>query len=271
MKRPLSRILPLMLVPACLAVGCAPAGRSLSPTPETTSIGSCEPLPCAKVVLQDLPKLSDSMGEEARELIYAQVDTILFAPLDDSVGVSNREAFLASVEDQFAEYLKLREGDASSEWEVSRAASLLAVDEAVVSVKISSEGYVGGAHGFHDERLISFDAKTGRALTWDDLIGGGSRAPLLRVAEAEFRKVRNVPLTESLRDAGFEFPEGADFALPSNFAVTQEGVRLHYNPYEIAPYVMGATDLVIPADVASGVLRSDLPALALLQSSHDNL
>ncbi len=267
MDRPSPRTLIGLILTAFFAVGCAASQRSLAPSSEATTFGSCDPVPCAKVATQDLPRLSESIPEEVRELIYSQVDAILYAPLDESAGAPSRGTFLQSVQSQFAEYLDLRSSDAPSEWEVTRTASLLTADDGVVSVKLSSEGFVGGAHGFHDERLISFDTTTGKALSWDDLVGQGSRVPLLRVAEAEFRKVKNVPLSESLREAGFEFPDGSEFALPSNFAVTREGLRLHYNPYEIAPYVMGPTDLVIPPGVASGVLRSDLPALAVLRDS----
>ena len=270
MDRLLPRTLIRLFLTACFAVGCSASQRSITPLLETTSFGSCNPVPCAKVSVQDLPRLSDSIAEETRELIYSQVDEVLYAPLDDSAKKITRDSFLGSVDNQFKEYIDLKVRDATLEWKVSRTASLLFADDRVVSVKISNEGYIGGAHGFYDERLFSFDTTTGKALSWDDLVGQGSRYPLLRVAEAEFRKVRNVSIRESLRDAGFEFPEGIEFALSANFAITQEGIRLHYNPYEIAPYFMGPTDLVIPPEVASGVLRSDLSALKVLRDSDDH-
>jgi hypothetical protein len=41
----------------------------------------------------------------------------------------------------------------------------------------------------------------------------------------------------------------------------------HYNPYEVGPYVMGATDFTVPIEVVMPALRSDI-ARALPQS-HD--
>ena len=241
MDRLLPRTLIRLFLTACFAVGCSASQRSITPLLETTSFGSCNPVPCAKVSVQDLPRLSDSIAEETRELIYSQVDEVLYAPLDDSAKKITRDSFLGSVDNQFKEYIDLKVRDATLEWKVSRTASLLFADDRVVSVKISNEGYIGGAHGFYDERLFSFDTTTGKALSWDDLVGHG-----------------------------FEFPEGIEFALSANFAITQEGIRLHYNPYEIAPYFMGPTDLVIPPEVASGVLRSDLSALKVLRDSDDH-
>jgi hypothetical protein len=205
--------------------------------------------------------------EVARDAIYAKVDEALYASVADAVGIPSRERLVEEVRQQLAEYIQVADPGAPVEWQLSRVATLLVADAHVVSVEVLSEGFLGGAHGFRDIGLFSFDARSGALLTWDDIVARDSRGPLLRVAEAEFRKTRNIPLNESLSDAGFEFPNGASFDVASNFAITKGGLRMHYNPYEIAPYVMGPTEVLIPADVASGVLRSDVPALALLNES----
>jgi hypothetical protein len=36
------------------------------------------------------------------------------------------------------------------------------------------------------------------------------------------------------------------FKLSENFAVEKEGLRFYYNAYEVAPYAVDPTDLVIP-------------------------
>lgn len=243
--------------------GCFSRSRSTVAVEEVSAIGACDPRPCVRVATQDLVALPVSIPETARDAIYSKVDEVLYASLIDGAGTPTKARLEAEVRQQLDEYLSVADPGIPVEWQISRLAKLLVADQHVVSVEISSEGFLGGAHGFRDVRLLSFDAATGKALGWDDLVDPKSREPLLKVAEAEFRKSRNIPLYESLSGAGFDFP-GGGFELASNFAILPTGVRMHYNPYEIAPYVFGPTEVLIPSEVASGVLKSDVPALALL-------
>lgn len=244
-------------------IGCFSSSRPAVAVEEVSTIGACNPRPCVRVATQDLVALPVSVPEVARDSIYSKVDEILYASLIDGAGAPSRARLESEVRQQLDEYLSVADPSVPVEWQISRLAKLLAADQHVVSVEVSSEGFLGGAHGFRDVRLLSFDAATGKALGWDDLVDPKSREPLLKVAEAEFRKSRNIPLYESLSGAGFDFP-GGDFELASNFAILPTGVRMHYNPYEIAPYVFGPTEVLIPSEVASGVLKSGVPALALL-------
>jgi hypothetical protein len=126
----------------------------------------------------------------------------------------------------------------------------------LVSVVVKNEGFLGGAHGFSEETLFVFDGKSGKALAWDDVIASGSRDIFEKIAEAEFRRARSIPAGQSLSDAGFTF-ENEAFALPANFALTDKGISCHYNPYEVGPYVMGATDFTVPIEAVLPALRSD--------------
>jgi hypothetical protein len=38
---------------------------------------------------------------------------------------------------------------------------------------------------------------------------------------------------------------------------------IHYNPYEIAPYVFGATEIVVPMEAFRGVLSDDLKSVVV--------
>jgi len=46
-------------------------------------------------------------------------------------------------------------------------------------------------------------------------------------------------------EAGFYF-ENDVFKLTANFAITKEGLKFLYNPYEIAPYALGQQEIIIP-------------------------
>jgi hypothetical protein len=48
--------------------------------------------------------------------------------------------------------------------------------------------------------------------------------------------------------------ENDQFFLPDNFAIVEEGITFFYNSYEIAPYAMGATELILRYDELKGIM-----------------
>jgi hypothetical protein len=66
---------------------------------------------------------------------------------------------------------------------------------------------------------------------------------VLKIAESEFRKIKSIPENTATNKEWFW---NGLFYLPDNFAFTDAGLLFHYNSYEIAPYALGATELIIP-------------------------
>ena len=101
--------------------------------------------------------------------------------------------------------------------------------------------YTGGAHGMEALVCNVFDLTTGEAVSEPDLFAEGYREGVSA-------------LLESALDAFLEAQEEGDdlvFGAPEpngNFSVSEEGVTWTYNPYEIAPYAMGAIDLAVRWD-----------------------
>lgn len=93
--------------------------------------------------------------------------------------------------------------------------------------------------------FANLNPRSGAAIALSDLLEPGSEDKLRSIAEAHFRAVREIEEELSLADAGFTFENG-EFALPDNFAIGEDALTFYYNLYEIAPYSMGATQLVIP-------------------------
>ncbi len=56
--------------------------------------------------------------------------------------------------------------------------------------------------------------------------------------------MRAVAEGAALKDSGFTF-ENDLFTLPENFALRDEGLAFYYNPYDVAPYAMGPTEIVL--------------------------
>lgn len=240
--------------------GCFVAAKAKEPAVQSIPVGACNPFPCAKITIATLPELPESFTPEVCAAIQARVDQALYAPLDDVDEEITRERFIDGVKAQFEDYLEVKDPETVVDWQVSRSAFISFANDEFASVVVKNEGYLGGAHGFSDEQIFVFDGKTGRALGWGDILSPGSKEIFAKAAEAEFRRARNIPPTQTLREAGFTF-EDDTFALSKNFAVTDKGISLHYNPYEVGPYVMGATDCMVPIDVARPALNTEVITL----------
>lgn len=244
-------------------LGCSFATTTRAPMVDTVPIGACNPFPCAKVTIATLPEFPSSFTNEARAAIRERVDRALYAPLDDGQGEISRDRFLESVKVQYEDYLEVKDPETVVDWQVARSAFIMYANDDVASVVVKNEGFLGGAHGFSDEQIFVFDGKTGKVLTWDDILSPDSKSIFLKAAEAEFRRARDIKPMENLEEAGFTFDNNT-FALSQNFALTDKGISLHYNPYEVGPYVMGATDFVVPLDVVGPALNTSVINVAHL-------
>jgi hypothetical protein len=258
----LSYLLPIATIALSLS-GCSFVTTTRAPLVDTVPIGACNPFPCAKVTIATLPELPESFTNEARATIRERVDRALYAPLDDGQGEISRDRFLESVKVQYEDYLEVKDPDTVVDWQVARSAFIIYANDDVASVVVKNEGFLGGAHGFSDEQIFVFDGKSGRVLTWDDILSPDSKAIFLKAAEAEFRRARDIKPMETLEEAGFTFDDNT-FSLSQNFALTDKGISLHYNPYEVGPYVMGATDFVVPLDVVGPALNPSVINVAHL-------
>lgn len=256
MRVPTVLIATLVMGSLCGCAAFSPV-TAKRPSVETVNVGSCNPLPCAKVTFATLPELPDTFSAEAKDLIYARVDAALYAPLEEGEDEVSRGRFLSEVTAQYEEYLQIKDPDTVVDWQVSRTAFVMYANAQLASVVVKSEGFLGGAHGFSEETLFVFDGTSGKKLSWDDVIEPTSRGIFEKAAEAEFRRARGIPPTQTLQEAGFTFENDA-FILPTNFALTDKGIVCHYNPYEAGPYVMGATDFTVPLEVVLPALQSDI-------------
>jgi hypothetical protein len=46
--------------------------------------------------------------------------------------------------------------------------------------------------------------------------------------------------------------------LGENFALTDNGMEIQYNPYEIAPYALGETRVRVPREALEMIVKADL-------------
>jgi len=169
----------------------------------------------------------------------------LLEPLGDHWTVRSPEDVAASLLTDRADFLRDFPDAATGDWYLEREVRRLPAPAEVVSLEFVERQYTGGAHGLETIRLASFDAATGAILGLGDLVPADRRDAFFVAAERAFRKHRGLTADEDLREAGF-FVEQNALPPTDNVALVQDGIRLHYDAYEIGPYAMGPTDLTVP-------------------------
>ncbi|HNV72582.1 MAG TPA: DUF3298 domain-containing protein, partial [Candidatus Ozemobacteraceae bacterium] len=130
-------------------------------------------------------------------------------------------------------------------WSLKCVTTIRHADADLLALETITSIFTGGAHPNSEITYQVYSLKTGKPIELSALIAVDKIDELNRIAEKIFRQVRNLKPDETYEQAGFQFDKGR-FALNNNFLVSKSGLTFCYNAYEIAPYALGTTELVIP-------------------------
>jgi hypothetical protein len=102
--------------------------------------------------------------------------------------------------------------------------------------------------------LLSFfiDTKTGKQIKKEHLFS--DLKGFTKLAEQKFRKQQKVPKNVNINETGYWFTD-EKFHLPLNIFLTEKGVKLVYNQYEVSSYAEGPIELLIPYKEADKYLK----------------
>lgn len=117
--------------------------------------------------------------------------------------------------------------------------NLLFNQGSVLSISLSYSSYSAGVHGYAAEFLKSFDTSTGEELTLKTLAKEEGTFRSFLVGE-----ITKVLEKEGLLEALFEGSLTEESIV--NYCLVPDGIRILYNPYDIAPYAAGSQEAVIP-------------------------
>ncbi|MDR1948710.1 MAG: RsiV family protein [Spirochaetaceae bacterium] len=143
----------------------------------------------------------------------------------------------------------------SLNWEYGEVLAVSFPTSSLAVISRSREYYLGGAHGMREKKYAVIDIKENRQLNIENLLKRGAKATLQQRLEAELRAITNLEGTAPLSEGGF-FEDTVE--IPENFFLSSEGLGFHWDPYEIAPYVMGPIEVFLPAENVRDLLRTDI-------------
>ncbi|MEO1260493.1 MAG: DUF3298 and DUF4163 domain-containing protein [Bacteroidota bacterium] len=201
--------------------------------------GDCATKKCLEISLtyptvkNASPALEKNINNWTHDFLIALLDPVL--ELDE-------ETSLTTAIDGFKEFYHEQLADSTGRpghFTVEVTDTVLLQNEKYLTLRMDAFSFTGGAHPNSTAAIATFNLETGKKLAPIDLVNDLEK--LYAAAEKQFRVVK-----KSAFDHGFDFDESWPFVLPKNVGLTTEGLFFCYVPYEVAPYVMGFTEFVIP-------------------------
>ncbi|MDT7829063.1 DUF3298 and DUF4163 domain-containing protein [Pricia sp. S334] len=192
-------------------------------------------------------KTAAAINTALREEIIAM---LLF---DDEVEVSDLDDALISFSNGYAE-LQKRYADETTPWEAKIDGEIVYEDPKILTVQLDSYVFTGGAHGYSAKRFLNFDKQRGVELENWQLFQ--NRKDFQKYAETKFREQEGISSEAPINQTGLMFEQNR-FYLPENIGFSEEGVKLLYNPYEVASYADGPIVLTLPFKEVKPYLTSN--------------
>lgn len=128
-------------------------------------------------------------------------------------------------------------------WEGDVSGRLVYKSDKIIGIELQHYTFTGGAHGYSGKTSLIFNRETGHSIPNDSLFN--DIAAVTKLAETRFREKFRIPANAPINSGGLMF-ENEKFALPATIFLSDKGVLLYYNTYEIASYAEGPRDVMLP-------------------------
>lgn len=198
------------------------------------------------------PALADTLNQ----LIHQQLlDTLE----EDNANTVAEMSFEQLAQNFIEDY---QQEGAFTPWSLERKVDIAYQAPQLLTLVLDEYSYLGGAHPASGTRYTVINLRDGKTVGLADLLSNGYEVPLNVAGEKAFREARNLPEAANLEEQGFTF-ENNVFSLNENFGVLEDGLKFVFNSYEIAPYALGPTDILIPYDDIRSLVRPEGPLAAV--------
>lgn len=206
---------------------------------------------CAEVVVQ-YPYFQQSRVSFVNKVIQSKVKKALHETVFNNevpnVSIEKMADLIVDDYESFIDEFK----DTSEKWDINVSVLSTFQKNQLLSLSFSTESYTGGAHPNSRIEYLIIDLNSEKKLRIDDLVS--SKRQLTAVAERLFRKQKNLTSGQSLQDEGYFF-EGGKFKISDNIGLQQNGLIIYFNSYEIAPYAMGPSAVIVPFYEIKDILK----------------
>lgn len=162
--------------------------------------------------------------------------------------IYNPDSLLIKIEkDFFNSYKELNkdwhESGNSFDWLKETSMSVTYNSDYILCLEYLDYVYSGGAHGMTYLSHDIFSLKSGNKIVFNDIFNDNSKEKLSEILTKQIRHSKQIPDSIPLTKAGYF----VDVIEPGeNIYINGSGIGFVYNPYEIAPYSSGITNIFVP-------------------------
>lgn len=206
---------------------------------------------CAKVTLEYPKATSNNKIDETFNSTLTE-EIIFILNFNEEILANDVQSAISSFQKEYVD-LKAKYAEEATPWEANIKGFITFEDETILTIKLESYLFTGGAHGYSTVRFLNFDKIKGIELENYQLFK--NQEAFVEFAEDKFREQENIPKTQTINSTGFMF-DSETFYLPENIGFTNEGLQLFYEQYEIASYADGPIVLTLPYTELKGHLIS---------------
>ena len=254
-KAPAWHVMRLMLILPVLVLalaGCekqqAPGKASLSSevevhewhAPGCADKDSCTTVAISREVFAEHPALNKAVRRQLLEQLQGNGES---STVNSDISFEQvAKGFIADAADVA--------GISQAAWQLTGEAKKLAQHGNLLTVAVTSYMYSGGAHGMPATRWLNWDLEKDSRLELNDVILPGKEAQFWELAIDAHRRWQD----RQKMDA--DFRENWPFARSEDFRITDKGLTLRYGVYTLAPYSMGETELLIPAEKLTDIIQA---------------
>ena len=125
----------------------------------------------------------------------------------------------------------------------------------VAIYKATVDYYEGGAHGINQLLTLNFDTQTGKLYRLQDVFVAGYEYRLNELLLNALLEQTDCMTVDELRKKGYLY--SMDMFASENFMLGTDAITFVYNPYEIASYSMGKTELTINYGDLEEILKKE--------------
>ncbi len=196
---------------------------------------------CANVTLEYPSAMANTkIGKVVNSTLTEEIIFIL--DFNEENTASDVQSAISSFQKEY-ENLKAKYAEEATPWEANIKGYITFEDETILTIKLESHLFTGGAHGYSTVRFLNFDKINGVELENSQLFK--NQEAFVEFAEVKFREQEKIPKAQTINSTGFMF-DSESFYLPENIGFTNEGLQLFYEQYEIASFADGPIILTLP-------------------------
>ena len=198
---------------------------------------------CAKIKIE-FPQISSFENKIVKEKINKSIADLFSQDILGGSKSADFETVMKGFIDEYESYIT-EFPDAFQSWFIERTGDVKLNKENIFSIDYMEYSFTGGAHPNTTVAFKNFNLTNGDEIRLDEIISADKKNELTKIAEEEFRKLKELTPEADLGQAGFWF-ENNKFYLNDNFLITDSSLVFYYNNYEITAYAFGPTELTIP-------------------------